>query len=71
MWRLVAIGGDRLVLLVHAAILGRLPERNRPTGAGFSFAFAQRRPAHDRSMGGSPLREGERESCASWSVSLR
>jgi hypothetical protein len=32
----------------EALLLRRLPERNRPTDAGFSLACAKRQPAHRR-----------------------
>ena len=34
-----------------AFAVGRLPERNRPTGAGCAFAFVKRQPASSRSIG--------------------
>jgi len=49
----------------------RFPSRNRPPGLSSRPASLLRQPAHRVTMGELSLREGERESGASWSISLR
>jgi hypothetical protein len=51
--------------------LRRFLSGNRPPGLSSHPASTSRQPAHRVTVGGLPLREGERESGASWSVSLR
>jgi hypothetical protein len=51
--------------------LRRFLSRNLPAGLSSRPASTLRQPAHTATMGGLPLCEGERESGASWHVSLR